>query len=346
MQGIGYLIWNIAEYSDDLPCIRDDSIELNYRQFAARVDAVAAQLAARGVGSGDLVAVALSNRVELPIILMAAWRIGAAATPIDPGIPASEAEYRIRDSGAVLVVDEGPGAPSCGRPVIHVDDLATELAPGWTAGPDPEPEQLALVSYPPGSTGRPEGVRSTHADLQYTADSLRTHLRLIPPDHCLQSLPLCDVDPITVSLLAPLLAGAQLSITGGFAPTRFFDEVARLRPTYLSAVPSTYALLAAQPVDAAEDLSSLRFGLCAAGPLPEELLARVERRFAMAIIDSHGLTEATCASAGNPLDAPRRLGAAGPDRPRGDDLCPREVESAPDAVSGHTLGSSAGGPAR
>ena len=53
-------------------------------------------------------------------------------------------------------------------------------------------------------------------------------------DHCLLILPLFHVNAICVSVLTPLLVGGQVSVTGKFSVSRFFDDVARLRPTYFS----------------------------------------------------------------------------------------------------------------
>ncbi|WKK10898.1 AMP-binding protein [Rhodococcus ruber] len=309
---IEYLVWH---RESDRPCVRDDNRQLTYAEFARRVDGFAAQLQQHGIAAGDVVAVMLPNRAELLVALMAAWRLRATATPVNPAFTASEAGYQIDDAGAVLVVNAGPGAPSGGRPVIHVDDMAVAAPAGWAAGADPEPDDTALLIYTSGSTGRPKGVQLTHANLQFMADSFRTHLRLTETDHCLLILPLFHVNAIAVSFLAPLLAGAQLSITGRFSPDRFFGDVARLRPTYFSAVPTIYALLVSQPQDTPVDTSSLRFAICGAAPISKELLDRVEQRFGLVVVEGFGLTEGTCASACNPVDGPRKLGTVGPALP-------------------------------
>src|SRR5689334_5153726 len=100
---IGYLPWTRPDVADR-PCLRDEAVELTYAQVARRVEAVAEQFAARGVGRGDVVAIMLPNRVELLIALMAAWWLGAAATPINPVFTSNEAGYQIADSGASLLV--------------------------------------------------------------------------------------------------------------------------------------------------------------------------------------------------------------------------------------------------
>ncbi len=88
---IDYLPWNRPVALADRVCIRDANAELTYAEVARRVDAVAGQFAAAGVGRGDVVAVMLPNRVELLLGLMAAWRLGAAATPVNPVFTANEA---------------------------------------------------------------------------------------------------------------------------------------------------------------------------------------------------------------------------------------------------------------
>jgi long-chain acyl-CoA synthetase len=129
----------------------------------ARVEAVAEQFAAAGVGRGDVVAVMLPNRVELLPGLMAAWRLGVAATPINPVFTANEAGYQLQDAGAVLLLTSKPDADD-GVPVVLADDLNTRPT-GTLAAPAVAPDDLALLSYTSGSTGRPKGVMLDHANL-------------------------------------------------------------------------------------------------------------------------------------------------------------------------------------
>ncbi|RVW03164.1 class I adenylate-forming enzyme family protein [Rhodococcus xishaensis] len=315
MSDVNYFAWDRAAERPDNPCVRDDHVELSYSQFADRALAFAETLADRGVGAGDVVGVMLPNRAELLIALNAAWRIGAIPTPINPAFSASEVQYQIDDAGVMLVVNEGPQAPDGGRPAISVGEMATTPSPDRTWGEAPVGADLAMLIYTSGSTGHPKGVQLTHANLQFMADSVRSHLRVTENDHCLLILPLFHANAIVISFLAPILAGGQLTITGQFSPERFLDDVSRLRPTYFSAVPAIYALLAALPADTAADTSSLRFGICGAAPISKELLDRVERRFGLTVVEGYGLTEGTCASACNPVDGVRKIGTVGPPMP-------------------------------
>src|SRR6185312_14183019 len=70
--------------------------------------AVAGQLAAQGFGEGSVLAVMLPNRVELVVVMLAAWRLGGIATPVNSAFTAAEAEFQINDCDAHLVVNESP----------------------------------------------------------------------------------------------------------------------------------------------------------------------------------------------------------------------------------------------
>jgi long-chain acyl-CoA synthetase len=151
----GYLPWNQPEAAVDWICMRDDRVELTYANIATRVDALAEQFAATGVGRGDVVAVMLPNRVELLLGLMAAWRLGAAATPINQVFTANEAGYQLQDSGAVLLLTSNPDA-DYEVPVVLADDLNTCPA-GTLPAPAVAADDLAPLIYTSGSTGRPKG---------------------------------------------------------------------------------------------------------------------------------------------------------------------------------------------
>ena len=311
----GYLPWERTGTSGAAPCVRDENAELTYAEFDARIAAFAGLLTERGFGRGDVLAIMLPNRVELLVALFAAWRLGGAATPVNPVFTAPEADHQIADSGATLVVNLGPDAPSGGRPAIHVDDMPV-AGVGTPVPPVPlQPDDLALLIYTSGSTGRPKGVMLDHANAEAMSRIMAEHFGLTARDHCLLVLPLFHANAIMVSALATFRSGGQLSIVGSFSASRFFEQVERFRPTYFSAVPTIYALLASLPDDVRPDTSSLRFVVCGAAPVSAELLDRCEERFGFAMVEGYGLTEGTCASACNPVDGVRKLGTVGPALP-------------------------------
>jgi long-chain acyl-CoA synthetase len=306
---IEYLPWHWPTTAADRVCMRDTKTELTYGEVAARTEAIAEQFAAAGVGRGDVVAVMLPNQVELLLGLMAAWWLGAVATPVNPVFTANEAGYQIADSGARLLLADGPDA-DYGVPVVTPDELSTRPS-GSLPAPETRVDDLALLIYTSGSTGRPKGVMLDHANLTAMAASIGTAVKLGPDDNCLLVLPLFHVNAILVSCLAPIMAGGQVTILARFAPDTFLAALSRYRATYFSAVPAIYARLAELPQEQLGDTSSVRFAVCGAAPVSVELLRRSESRFGFPIIEGYGLTEGTCASALNPLDGVRKPGTVG-----------------------------------
>ncbi|CAN5364344.1 long-chain fatty acid--CoA ligase [soil metagenome] len=307
---LDYLPWLQPDARADQPCLRDATSELSYGEVAARVEALACQFAHLGVKRGDVVAIMLPNRVELLLGIMAAWRLGATATPINPVFTAREADYQINDSNAVLVLNDRADAPAAGRPVMDV----SHIEPAFD-GPVPAPvissEDLALLIYTSGSTGQPKGVMLDHANLQSMAAGISQAFDLTTADHCLLVLPLFHVNAICVSFLATVVTGGQLTVLRRFEPYEFLAAVEKYRPTYFAAVPTIYARLAELPDEVQPDMSSLRFANCGAAPVSKQLLDRVAERFDLSLIEGYGLTEGTCASTCNPLDGVRKLGSVG-----------------------------------
>ncbi|MFI5798743.1 class I adenylate-forming enzyme family protein [Streptomyces sp. NPDC051677] len=298
-----------AESAPDGPAVSDGSQSLTNAQLLTRVRAAASHLQDLGIGSGDVVALKLRNRVEFVVLLFAAWRLGATVTPVNPSLTDVEVARQLQDSGARLLVVED-GATAAGVATLAVDDLYGEPV---DAGLNPQLDSsaLALLIYTSGTTGAPKGVMLDHSNIDAMAAMGCHALDVGPVDRCLLVLPLFHVNAIVVSVLMPLVAGASVVIADRFDPKTFFDLVERERPTYFSAVPTIYSMLEALPADVRPDTSSLRYGCCGAAPASPELLTRFEDRYGFPLVEGYGLSEGTCFSTVNPVAGPRRAGSVG-----------------------------------
>jgi acyl-CoA synthetase (AMP-forming)/AMP-acid ligase II len=290
-------------------CIADDSSNLTNRQFHSRVLTAAGVFADRGVGVGDVVAIMLPNQVEFVVAMFAAWRLGAAVTPINPGLTSKEATHQLVDSGAKLLINASGEVIVQNLQSLPVATL--EAGPSYTGVPVEEPGALALLIYTSGTTGLPKGVMLDHANIEAMSEMGRSSLKVTATDHCLLILPLFHVNGIVVSTLIPLSSGGRVSIRKRFNVDTFFEDVEWLRPTYFSAVPTIYAMLNALPREVKPYTSSLRYGICGAAPASAELLKKFEARFGFPLLEGYGLSEGTCASTINPFDALRKVGTVG-----------------------------------
>ncbi|MFF4259118.1 class I adenylate-forming enzyme family protein [Streptomyces sp. NPDC001663] len=301
-----------AELDPQGAAVSDGQQSLTNAQLLSGVLRTARQLHDLGIGPGDVVALKLTNRVEFVLLLFAAWRLGATITPVNPSMTDVEVVRQLKDSGARLLVVEDGSQTTAGLTTLTVGELSEHQAPEWEQAPRLDSSALALLIYTSGTTGVPKGVMLDHANIDAMVEMGRQALELGPSDRCLLILPLFHVNGIVVSILTPLLAGASVVIAGRrFDPHHFFDLVEQERPTFFSAVPTIYSMLAALPDDVRPDTSSVRFAVCGAAPASAELLARFEARYGFPLVEGYGLSEGTCGSTINPVAGPRRAGTVG-----------------------------------
>ena len=294
-------------------CLADERQDLDNAAFAERVIAVAAVFATAGLRRGDVLAIMLPNRVELVTSMFAAWRLGAAVTPVNPALTAQEARYQVADAGATLVVADDPGAALLTDGPYRIIGLDEVTAPPRPAAPPAlvtDPEALALLIYTSGTTGRPKGVMLDHANVSATARIIIDWFEMTAGTRSLLVLPLFHVNGIMVSVVSPLLAGGSAVIAERFQAATFWTTVEQARPTFFSAVPTIYAMLTSRP-GAPPDTRSLRFVICGAAPMPRELIGEFEERFGVPVVEGYGLSECTVCCTANPLHGLRKAGSVG-----------------------------------
>ena len=315
------MVMHLAELPDERAasdpggrCLADGRRELDNATFAAEVRRVSGALVGLGIGRGDVVAVVLPNSVELVTVMFAAWRLGAALSPVNPALTRPEVQYQLTDSGARLVVADDASAAKVEDGVARVcvvDELpqrdgATDVTP-----PRTESDELALMVYTGGTTGRPKGVMLDHANLVATAAMIVDWFEMTVADRCLLVLPLFHVNGIMVSVVSPLVAGGSTVIAPRFDPKTFWDLVERVRPTYFSAVPTIYAMLTGLPAEVRADTASLRCVVCGAAPMPAAAIHAFEDRYGVSILEGYGQSEGTVVTTANPLRGLRKPGTVG-----------------------------------
>ncbi|MHB2016864.1 MAG: class I adenylate-forming enzyme family protein [Candidatus Xenobia bacterium] len=285
---------------------------ISYLEMARRMEAAASGLQDAGVEPGDRVAVMMANSPEFLETWFGIMRAGAVAVPVNPALTAEEAGYIISDAEArVLVVDQERAGllPSLPRVTTaftgHIPPLQTTLASV------DDPDLVACLIYTSGTTGKPKGVELTHHNYLWDTKAVVDFVGIRKEDRFLGILPLFHVNAQVATTLAPLWAGAQAVMLPKFSPDTFLQDVARYQATAFSAVPTIYSILLKRGVPADLDLSSLRFAICGAAPMPVEVFERFEERFCIKILEGYGLSEATCVSSVNPPEGTRKVGSIG-----------------------------------
>jgi enterobactin synthetase component F len=258
---------------------------LRYAELDRRSAALAGALAARGIGPGDLVAVALDRSVELIVALLGVVRSGAAYLPIDATHPAGRIA-RIMATAAPRVV------------LAHADlpgDAPLLPPASWpeagAAPPGPAPGDAAYALYTSGSTGEPKGAVIDHRAIVNRLEWMREHYGIGPGDRILQKTP-ATFDVSVWEFFLPFTAGATLVVAppGAHRDPAAIARLARdQRITSAHFVPSMLGAFLAHPAAAG---LSLKRVFCSGEALTTELRDRFHATMTAELHNLYGPTEA------------------------------------------------------
>ncbi len=273
----------ISEHGNRI-AIQDAGLAVTYGELAARVDALASTLAARGIGTEDRVAVRIGRSLEGVVAFWAIARVGAVYVPVDPNHPRERAQFVVRDSGAVLGLCTG-GGEFGDVEWLDVDDVLAEGDPTTVA--TTALHHAAYVIYTSGSTGIPKGVVVTHDGIAALVQQIRSSYDLDDESRvCHLASP--GFDTAIVEVLAAATAGAAVVIApaGGYGGAELSDLIAQQAITHLLITPSALATL--HP-SALANVGTIIIGGEAA---PQDTVDRwsADRR----LLNAYGPTETTC----------------------------------------------------
>lgn len=296
------------------------SLRLTWHELDERVAQVAASLVKHGIGAGDRAALFVSNRPEFMIALFAIQRIGAIAVPIGTREQHDGLLWILEHCGAralfhdAELADRLPTAAELPGLSLRVAcpppgsaDAGVGQPPGGSlafpellAGPalrEPAPvaeENVAVILYTSGTTGRPKGAMLTHLNIVHAAAHFVHCMGLGPDDRSVLAAPASHVTGLIANLAALAMAGGALVMMPGFRAADFLPLAARERITHTLMVPAMYALILLQADFGEHDLSSWRIGGFGGAPMPVATIdALAERLPGLVLLNAYGATETT-----------------------------------------------------
>ncbi len=280
-----------------------------YREVLAEGERAAAGLARLGVHPGDRVLLGLRNRPEYIAGLYATSRLGAIAVPVNASYKVEEARYYLDHSGARVAILE-PGIWERIQPirgelraleqVVVVEEAAGDLP--WEAllaepaGDLPSPvrnpaEEVFVLLYSSGTTGRPKGVMLTHQNMVASHHQYLAAGKVRGDDISLIFVPACHVYGLNL-VGGALTAGATQLLLERYRLETCLDLVQRYRVTLFYATTAVLIELGQFPRVHDYDLSSVRYINSGGAPLPPELGAKVEKLLGIRVANGYGMTEA------------------------------------------------------
>ena len=297
---------------------------LSHAEVARAVRSVAAGLAARGFGAGDVLALCAPNAPEYAVVFHAVAALGGVVTTINPAYTAHEMSFQLRDAGARLVIAAAPfdeRAREAGAADVLVlgEPSFDELLATEPAGPLPDagaPDGVVALPYSSGTTGLPKGVMLTHRNIVSNLCQIRDVQPLTEEDTVIGVLPFFHIYGMTVIMNQALRTGATVVTMPRFELEGFLELVERHRVTKAHLVPPIILALAKDPRVEGHDLSSLSWINSGAAPLSAELADACATRLGCSVVQGYGLTETSPVTHAVPVErAQNRPGSIGPPIP-------------------------------
>jgi 2-aminobenzoate-CoA ligase len=309
---------------------------ITYNQLLTQANKFANALRDLGVKEGDRIILRTPNILPALVANFAILKLGAVCTPTSPLFSRNEIAHVANDSEAVAIIVSAAllGEVEAAREnfqtikhIIVVGGDAAEVKPkGFLAygellqsgNPTLDPvlrkrEDVGLLLYTSGTTGRPKGTVHFVEELLIVPDSFGKYgWRVTENDVIGGSAPLAFGAGYSSYATIPFRFGAAASLIAKFEPEKMFDTIQKHRISILTLAPTAYRKMLQVP-DAKDkyDLSSLR--VCTGGG--ESLTALTyhawKEKFGLEIFEGLGTTEMMYVFASNVVSRKAKPGSFG-----------------------------------
>ena len=307
-----------------------------YRDLKREVDALAGFLQQRcGVARGDRVLLYLQNSPQFVIGYYAILRADAVVVPVNPMNLTDELTHYVEDSQAHVAIvgqDVLPRIESLGLSRLVVASYADYLPdetdlplPGFLRGsqgssawkdaihanlaPAPHaagPDDLAVMPYTSGTTGKPKGCMHTHSSVQATTVPYLNWRGVQDGAVVLCALPMFHVTGMQAGMNSPIHLGATMVILSRWDRDCAAMQIERARVTNWSAITTMMVDFLSNPKLSSYDLSSLRVLGGGGAAMPEALARKLEDVIGLPFVEGYGLSETMAPSHINPPQRPKR----------------------------------------
>ena len=285
----------------------------------------AALLAGRGDLHEERVAFLLTPGFPWVAAQWGIWQAGGVAVPLPLNSTPPELEYFIDDTGASALVLDAQAAPLL-APIAAargIRALSYEQLPAFQAAELPDninmnSDRRAMILYTSGTTSRPKGVVTTHANITAQIMTLVEAWEWSADDRIVLCLPLHHVHGIINVVSCALWSGATCQMLPRFDANAVWDSIAGGSVTLFMAVPTIYVKLIAAWDKASPErrarlsqaCARLRLMVSGSAALPVSTLKRWKEVSGHTLLERYGMTEIGMALS-NPLRGERVPGSVG-----------------------------------
>lgn len=276
-----------------------------------------------GVNKGDRVAVQVEKSAEVIFLYLACLRAGFVYLPLNTAYTESELSYFIENAEPAVVVckttSEAFFQTAKNDALLHVFTLSDDGETGSLVEnsrstdaefktANCEKDDLAVILYTSGTTGRPKGAMITHGNLIANGLALQEAWEWKQEDVLLHALPIFHIHGLFIACHNVLLGGSKMLFVD-----KFDSKIVRqLLPkcTVMMGVPTFYTRLLDDNEFNADVCSNMRLFISGSAPLLEQTFNDFKERSGHTILERYGMTE-TGMNTSNPVNGERLAGTVG-----------------------------------
>ena len=310
-----------AERAPEKLCLRFEGEGISSRKLRERAGRFGAALTGWGLRPGERVALFLGNHPDLLAAYLGTHLAGGVIVPVNTQYRRGELTHIFGDAGVRLCLTDEERKPELDRTredlsqlqqvVVTGEDLEAFLdREGTLRAEMPLGDDLAVIAYTSGTTGRSKGAMLLHRNLLANARAVCEAWRWSEKDTLLLALPLFHTHGLMVGAHGTFLTGSSAELHGKFDATEVYDALLTGRVTMFFGVPTMYTRLLREAEAREARPPPIRLYVSGSAPLSPQAFDDFERLFGERILERYGMTE-TIMNLTNPLEGERRPGTVG-----------------------------------
>jgi fatty-acyl-CoA synthase len=320
----------VARHGDrDALVVRHQDVRWTYGELAERVDRAARSLAGLGLRKGDRVGIWAPNCAEWVVTQFATAKLGVILVNVNPAYRTTELAFALRQSGCKALVsavqfkssdyramiEDVRGELPLLEHVLYIGEGLFEDAPEEIEWPELDFDEPINIQYTSGTTGSPKGATLSHHNILNNGFFVGEFCRYTEQDRVCIPVPFYHCFGMVMGNLGSVTHGSCMVVPApSFEPAATLAAIAEERCTSLYGVPTMFIAELEHPSFPEHDLSSLRTGIMAGSPCPEEVMRKVIDRMNMeGVTICYGMTETSPVSTQTTADdeLERRVGTVG-----------------------------------
>jgi cyclohexanecarboxylate-CoA ligase len=288
--------------------VTDDDRQISYQEVMERGAIIQLLLRENGVLPGDVVSLLLPNWWETVVAMHAVWGLGAVVNPVSPinrgrdlqtifGLarpklvlaPNTYRGIEYRDMVVEALTAAGsPASVATVRDPVDATGAVARSHPGFEAI-DQDPDDIAMLMYTSGTTGRPKGVLHSHRTLLYESQSIAETFGL-HGDSIFMPSPLTHITGLCYGVIMPVLIEGSVVLMDRWDAANAVELIEHNACTAtVSATPFLRGLSDRYEIRGMP--SSLRVFVCGGADIPEALVAAAEKSMGTRVSRTYGSTE-------------------------------------------------------